>query len=189
MRKILKLAALALVLQSLISDLISGVYLAIQRPFDYNDMIKVEEHLGEVVDMGLVSTKIRTRENVIINIPNSVFLSKETINYDSMDYKVRLELHVGIAYKTDLERAFEVIKKTLMDYAMREKNVLLEPEMELRVQGFGDSAINLGIRFYISNMRHSWRITSEVYAAIKEAFDREGIEIPFPQRTVHMKEG
>lgn len=182
-------AALALVLQSLISDLISGVYLAIQRPFDYNDMIKVEEHLGEVVDMGLVSTKIRTRENVIINIPNSIFLSKETINYDSMDYKVRLELHVGVAYKTDLERAFEVIKKTLMDYAEREKNVLPEPEMELRVQGFGDSAINLAVRFYISNMRHSWRITSEVYAAIKEAFEREGIEIPFPQRTVHMKEG
>ncbi len=181
-------AVLILVSQSFLSSFVSGIYLLISRPFNYGDRIEIGSYMGDVVDIGIISTKIKTPLNEIITIPNSKFLGAEIKNYDIGGAEVVVELEdIGVAYGTDLRKAKSVILDVIKNYAKENSHLLLEPEPSVGTSNFGDSSISLRIRFYVDDVRVRGAISSEIRDRIKEAFDKASIEIPFPQRVVYMK--
>ncbi len=181
-------AVLILVSQSFLSSFISGLYILFSRSFSYGDRIEVGEYVGDVQDIGLISTKIKTPSNEIVTIPNSIFLSKEVKNYDILGSEIVVELEdVGISYSSDLKKAKSIVLDILKNYAKENPHVLREPEPRVSTGKFGDSSIHLKAKFYIDDVRVRGIVSSEIRDRIKSAFDASGIEIPFPQRVVYMK--
>lgn len=181
-------AVLILVSQSFLSSLVSGIYIVVSKPFTYGDRIEVGEYIGDVQDIGIINTKIKTPNNEIVAIPNSIFLSKEIKNYDMFGSEMVVELEdVGISYSSDIKKAKEIILNVIKNYAKENPHMLREPEPRVGTGKFGDSAILLKVKFYIDDVRVRGIISSEIRERIKSAFDANGIEIPFPQRVVYMK--
>lgn len=181
-------AVLILVSQSFLSSFVSGIYLLISRPFNYGDRIEIGSYLGDVVDIGIISTKIKTPLNEIITIPNSKFLGAEIKNYDIGGAEVVVEIEdVGVAYGTDLKKAKDAIIEVIKNYAKENPHLLMEPEPSVATSKFEDSSISLRIRFYVDDVRVRGLTSSEIRDRIKEAFDKNKIEIPFPQRVIYTR--
>lgn len=181
-------AVLILVSQSFLSSFVSGLYIVASKPFTYGDRIEVGEYIGDVQDIGVINTKIKTPNNEIISIPNSIFLSKEIKNYDIFGSEVVVELEdISISYNSDLKKAKALILDILKSHAKENPHMLREPEPRATTGKFGDSAILLKVKFYIDDVRVRGIISSEIRDRIKSAFDANGIEIPFPQRVVYLK--
>lgn len=181
-------AVLILVSQSFLSSFISGVYLLIARPFNYGDRIQVGEHIGDVLEIGIISTKLKTPYNDIITIPNSRFLNTDIRNYDIYGSEVVVELEdISISYDSDLRKAKKIIIEIIKKFAGENPHVLAEPEPRVVTTRFGDSSISLKTRFYVDDVRVKGAVSSEIRDRIKEAFDKNGIVIPFPQRVIYVK--
>jgi len=172
-----------------LSNLIAGILLIIDRPFEVGDRIEVwsapanSSTWGDVVDVGLRATKIRTTDNIVIVIPNNEIMKRDIINYTTITQEIRVRIPIGIAYDADIKRAKEIIISISreLDWVME------EPHPRVVVRSFGDSAVNLEARIWISNPRRRMRTISHVTDRVKEVFDQEGIEIPFPKRDIYIK--
>ncbi|MDI6654854.1 MAG: mechanosensitive ion channel family protein [Candidatus Hydrothermarchaeota archaeon] len=181
-------AVLILVSQSFMSNFVSGLYIVVSRPFNYGDRIEVREYTGDVQDIGLISTKLKTPNNEIITIPNSILLNNEIRNYDILGSEVVVEFEdIGISYNSDVQKAKEIILNVIKKYAKENPHLLQEPEPRVGTGKFGDSAILLKVKFYVDDIRIRGAVSSDIRERIKSAFDANGIEIPFPQRVVYMK--
>lgn len=133
--------------------------------------------LGDVVDIGLRSTKIRTPDNVILIIPNSAIYTRDIINYTTGSPEIRVSIPVGISYESDLSKAEEILNKVA-------KNTKGVKDSNVVVKDFGESSIDLELRALIEDARNKGKISSEIRKAIKREFDKEGIEIPYPRRVL-----
>ncbi len=165
--------------QNSLSNVISGLFLLWEKPFKIGDLVKTESHLGIIYSMDLLSVNLRTFDNLLIRIPNEKIMKATFVNITRFPIR-RLDLKINIAYKDDVERTFEVLK----DIARRNPYCLDEPEPILIFQGFMDSAqeILFGVWFEKSDyvvLRNS------ILKEVKRRFDEEGIEIPFPHRTIY----
>ncbi|MDQ7028749.1 MAG: mechanosensitive ion channel family protein [Ardenticatenia bacterium] len=174
--------AVALAAQATLRDAISGLVILLDRPYRIGDRVLLpsQEIYGDVIDIGLRSTRIRTRDHRVVTIPNSAMTDGVIINYAYPDDRLRMDLPVGVAYGTDLDRAREV----LLEAVHAVEGVLKEPPPRVLVRGFGDSAVNLSIRFWIDSFVNRTPVMDRVYRAAYLALNNAGIEIPFPQRTV-----
>jgi potassium-dependent mechanosensitive channel len=161
-------------LQKLAENFISGLLLLLERPVQKGDFIDVGGLLGTVDDIGLRATRVISRDGVTMIVPNANLVTAMVINHTVPTESRRIQINVGVAYGTDLERAVQV------------KDVLATPAPEVRHMGFGDSAINLSLLCWIAHARDELIIASALRFAIDREFRREKIEIPFPQRTLHM---
>jgi small conductance mechanosensitive channel len=180
--------------QQALSNIISGVFIIASKPFRVNDIIKVgSQRLGKVEDITLRHTVIRDFENRRIIIPNSVINAEIIINSSITDELICNFVDFGISYDSDVGKAMEIITRearshpNFMDHRSDEEKDKGITEVRVRVIGFGDSSVNL--RAYVWTADHSagFALKTDLYRSVKETFDREGIEIPFPYRTLVFK--
>lgn len=187
-------AIAGLAAQQAFSNIVSGIFIVIFKPFRVGDMIKVGNlNYGIVEDITLRHTIINNFENKRIIIPNSVISSETIINDSIEDRRVCRWIEVGISYDSDIDRAIEIIQeesvkhRACIDVRTDEDRQNGVPQVNVRVLGFGDSSINLRAFVWSSESLLSVKMHSDINRAIKKRFDAEGIEIPFPYRTIVYK--
>lgn len=169
-----------------LSNLIAGVLLIIDRPFEIGDRIEVwsaptgSATWGDVIDIGLRATKIRTTDHIIIIIPNNEIMKRDIVNYTSISSKIRVRIDIGIGYDADTAKAKEIICQVAnsVDWIMK------DPAPKVVVRNFGESSVDLQARVWIADARKRMDTISAITDRVKEAFDREGIEIPYPKRDI-----
>jgi small-conductance mechanosensitive channel len=165
--------------QTSASNLISGLFLMVERPFSIGDVIKVNEILGEVISIDLLSVKLRTFDNLFVRIPNESMIKSAVTTMTKYPIR-RADLKLGIAYKEDIENVRDVLLK------IAEKNVICleEPAPLFILTGFGSSSVD--IQFSVWSKRENFlTLKNEMYQNIKKAFDEQGIEIPFPHISLY----
>jgi small-conductance mechanosensitive channel len=171
-----------------LSNLIAGVLLIIDRPFEVGDRIEVwnapagSSTWGDVIDIGLRATKIKTTDNIVIIIPNNEIMLRDIINYTIISEKIRVRINIGVAYDTDLKKAKELILRI----AKETEWVSEEPPSKVVVRNFGESSVDLQLRVWIKDARQRMNTISYITDKVKEAFDAEGIEIPYPRRDINI---
>jgi len=170
-----------------LSNLIAGILLIIDRPFEVGDRIEIwsapkdSATWGDVIDIGLRATKIKTTDNIIIIIPNNEIMLRDIVNYTAMDDdRIRVRVNIGIAYDAPIDKAKEIIA----DVARRLPWAASDPPPKVVVRNFGDSSVDLQLRVWITNARKRIHTISAVTDQVKAAFDAAGIEIPFPKRDI-----
>lgn len=172
-----------------LSNLIAGVLLIIDRPFEVGDRIEVwtaptgSATWGDVMDIGLRATKIKTTDNIVIVIPNNEIMKRDIINYTIITSKIRVRVNIGIAYDANMEKAKELIIKVANIAEWIEK----DPAPKVVVRNFGESSVDLQLRVWINDARKRMDTISYITDNIKTEFDKEGIEIPYPKRNIIIK--
>jgi len=171
--------ALGFASQTSASNLISGLFLIAERPFVIGDYVRIDDVLGEVISIDLLSVKLRLFDNSLVRIPNESIIKSTLTNLTHFPIR-RVDLAIGVAYKEDMER----VARVLMEVADRNPGCLEEPRPQLFFDGFGDSALEL--RFCVWTRKDAFvELKNTILVEIKVAFDRHGIEIPFPHRTLY----
>ena len=171
-------------LQNIANNFVSGIILLMERPIRVGDRVEVGGTNGDVVRIGGRSTWVRTNDNVVIIIPNSEFINNRVTNWTANDRQVRFDIPLGVSYGSDPERVREV----LLEVADQHPDVLKDPGPEILFKGFGDSSLDFHLRVWtITRVQTPLPLASELYFSIFRAFKENGIEIPFPQRDLHLK--
>ncbi len=179
--------AIALAAQSALADTISGFLIMIDRPFRIGDRIEILDldTWGDVLDIGLRSSRIRTRDNRMVVVPNSLIGKSLVVNYSYPDDQYRLQVNVGIAYGVDLELA----RQTMIEAVKTVEGVLTDRRVEALFLEFGDSALIFRVRWWLDSYWDTRRMFDRVNTAIYNALNEAGIEMPYPQMDVHHKIG
>lgn len=165
--------------QTSASNLISGIFLMLERSFSIGDIIKVDQTLGEVISIDLLSVKIRTFDNLFVRVPNESMIKSQVTTLTRFPIR-RADLKVRIAYKEDIEK----VKDILNDVADKNSLCLSEPAPLFILLGFGDSSVD--IQFSVWAKRENFLLLkNEIYQQIKEAFDANKVEIPFPHVSLY----
>ncbi len=170
-------------LQNVTSNFVSGLVILFERHIKVGDRITVGDTEGDVVAINLRSTTVRSIKNIAIIVPNSEFISKNVINWSHGDQRVRIDVEVGVSYNSDLD----VVLRCLREVAEETDGVLNDPKPDVLLDGFGDSAWNMRLRCWLRNPKRRPVVRSQINCAIVRKFHENGVEIPFPQRDVHMR--
>ena len=174
-----------------LSNLIAGILLIIDRPFEIGDRIEVwtapagTSTWGDVIDIGLRATKIKTTDNIVIIIPNNEIMLRDIINYTTISEQIRVRVNIGIAYDADMQLAKDIILKV----ADLTQWVAKQPPPKVVVRHFGESAVDLQLRVWIDDARQRMNTISYITDRVKSAFDEQGVEIPYPKRDIYIKKG
>ncbi len=169
-----------------LSNLIAGILLIIDRPFETGDRIEVwaaptgSSTWGDVIEIGLRAIKIKTTDNIVIIIPNNEIMRRDIVNYTIISSKIRVRINIGVSYDTEIEKA----KRVITEVANSAQWVSKEPGPKVVVRNFGESSVDLQLRVWIDDARKRMDTISYVTDNVKAAFDREGIEIPYPKRDI-----
>jgi small-conductance mechanosensitive channel len=166
--------------QTSVSNVISGLFLMGERPFGVGDVITVDGETGEVLSIDLLSVKLRTFDNRLVRIPNESMLKMKVINSTRFLIR-RYDMQISVAYKEDIARVREV----LFEVAQSVPVCLAEPVPLLTVLGFGQSAIELQLSVWASR-DNILDLRTAMHEKVKEAFAAQGIEIPYPMRTLNV---
>jgi len=183
--------ALSLAAKDTLSNLIAGVLLIMDRPFQVGDRIELWNApretgtWGDVVEIGLRATKIRNPDNLVVVVPNNEIMRRDIINYTMSGEDIRLRIPFSCAYESDIERAKMLLKET----AGEVQGVKLDPAPIVIVRGFGPSEVNLQLRVWIQEARNRRRIADEITEKAMVKFADAGIEIPYPKRELYIKGG
>lgn len=170
-------------LQNITSNFVSGLVLLIERPIRVGDRVTVGDTLGDVMEINIRSTTIRTLTNIAIIIPNSEFTSSQVINWSHGDPRVRLDLPIGVSYNSDLG----AVLRSLREVADENNEVLKDPAPEINFTGFGDSSWDLELRAWLESPKNYQKVRSDLNCAIVKKFRDNNVEIPFPQRDLHLR--
>ncbi|MGB5816957.1 MAG: mechanosensitive ion channel domain-containing protein [Thermoanaerobaculia bacterium] len=170
-------------LQDLVKNFISGLILVFERPMGVGDLIEMETLKGRVQQIGIRSSTVRTFDGAEVIVPNGQLLSEQLVNWTLSDRHRRLSLPVGVAYGTDPQAVIDI----LLGLAHDHRAVPDDPEPVALFNGFGDSSLDFELRVWIADFNDGLRVSSELRVAIYKALAEAGIEIPFPQRDVHVK--
>ncbi len=183
--------ALSLAAKDTLSNLIAGVLLIMDRPFQVGDRIELWSApretgtWGDVIEIGLRATKIRNPDNLVVVVPNNEIMQRDIINYTMSGDDIRLRIPFSVAYESDIDRAKALLKET----ARQVEGVKLDPEPIVIVRGFGPSEVNLQLRVWILRARERRRIADEITGRAVAAFTEAGLEIPYPRRELYIKGG
>ncbi len=173
-------------LQQVVNNFVSGLIIMFERPIKIGDRVVVDAVDGMVTEIGARSTKILTNDNITIIVPNSKFMTENVTNWQYNDTMVRFRIPVGVAYGTDTR----LVERLLLEVAAAEPDVLDVPAPGVRFLAFGNSALEFELRAWSSSLVHrKGRLTSALNFAIYDKFREHGIEIPFPQRDLHVRSG
>jgi len=171
-------------LQNIANNFVSGLILLFERPIRVGDRVEVGDTNGDVVRIAARSTWVRTNDNVVIIIPNSEFINSHVTNWTANDRQVRFPIPVGVSYGSDPEQ----VRTVLEEVARSHPDVLADPPPEVIFTGFGDSSLDFELRVWtITRVQWPRILRSEIYFTIFKAFKEHGIEIPFPQRDLHLR--
>jgi len=177
--------AIALAAQAALSDTISGFIIMVDRPYRIGDRIEIQDldTWGDVIDIGLRSTKIRTRDNRMVIVPNSVIAKSLVVNYSYPDTRYRNQIHIGVAYGSDIEQ----VRRILVETVSQVEGVLPDKPVEALFLEFGDSALVFRVRWWLDSYVDTRRMFDRVNTAMYNALNQAGIEIPFPHQVVHLR--
>ena len=170
-------------LQGLVKDFVSGLVLVFERPVQVGDFVDFGEVKGTVARIGSRSTEIRTLDSVSIIVPNSRFLESEVINWSHGNPVSRIRLPVGVAYSADPQ----AVRAALLEACQSNQEILTAPAPQVFFLGFGDNAFNFQLLVWIAQPSRQLVIKSDLYFAIEACLRQHGIEIPFPQRDLHIR--
>lgn len=173
----------ALGVQGIAKEFISGLLLIFERPVKVGDFVTIGDFMGTVEKMSFRSTEIRTLDNISVILPNSRFLESEVINWDHTTSVSRLTIPVGVAYGSDLT----AVRKALMEAAKGDMDILSDPQPKVLFKGFGDNSLDFELLIWIKEPRKQFQIKSDIYFRIEALLRHRQIEIPFPQRDIHIK--
>lgn len=169
-------------MQKLFQDIISGIFILIDKTVTINDVIEIDKKVGKIIQVGLRTTKAITNDEKILVIPNHKFLNEILYNWTQNDETTREFVDVGVAYGTDVD----LVKALLLGIAVQEEAILNAPEPLILFTDFGDSALQFRLYFYVQDSFHVPLIKSNLRYKIYNIFNENNINIPFPQRDVHV---
>lgn len=173
-------------LQHTVNNFVSGLIILIERPITLGDRVEVGGVAGLVRQINLRSTLVVTNDNISIIVPNSEFITHPITNWSHGDPKVRLRLPLGVAYGSDVEK----LRRVLLAVAAAHPMVLRDPAPDLFFLGFGESSLDFELAIWTAEMAaRPRRFRSELYYEIEKTLREHHIEIPFPQRDLHVRSG
>lgn len=171
-------------LQKVVSNLVSGVILLLDRSIKPGDVIEVGSTYGRIQSLGARYVSVATRDKTEYLIPNEDLITTQVINWSFSENLLRLKIIVGVSYNSDIHE----VMRLMVEAAIGVPRVLTNPKPVCQLKNFGDSAIDMELRIWISDPENGIaNVSSEVRIAIWDTFKEQGIEIPFPQRDVHIK--
>ncbi len=171
-------------LQNVVSNFVAGLILLIEQPIRIGDRIETDGVLGDIIKIGARATWVRTNDNVIIIVPNNKFIESAVTNWTANDPSVRIALQVGVGYNSDPE----LVRTLLLEAAAAHPKVLKEPAPDVIFTEYGDSTINFTLRVWTSELAHiPIVLKSDLYFALFKTFAAHNIELPFPQRDLHLR--
>lgn len=173
-------------LQNVTNNFISGIIILFERPIKVGDRVEVGGIAGDIVKISARSTTIITNDNIAVVVPNSDFINSTVINWSLNDRNVRFNFPVGVAYKEDPSK----IKKLLLEVAEANPGVLNDPPPDVLFDEYGDSSLNFILRVWTNEYSNKPKVLkSQLYYSIFKKFREHGVEIPFPQRDIHLRSG
>jgi small-conductance mechanosensitive channel len=178
------LVGLGLGLQEIFKDIMSGVAILFEGSLKVGDVVEIQEGLvGKVVEIGLRTSKIETRDNIVMVVPNSKFVTDIVINWSHIEKRTRFHVDVGVAYGSDVDK----VTRILLECAQNQEKISSSPKPFVRFNDFGDSSLDFQLFFWSTETFRVEFIKSEIRYKIDAAFRAEGVHIPFPQRDVHIR--
>ncbi len=170
-------------LQNIVNNLISGLILIFERPIQSGDIVEVQQTMGIVKDIGIRSSVIRTYDGAEVIVPNGDLISNSVVNWTLSNKHRRAEVRVGVAYGSDASKTIEVLSAVVADH----DKILKLPKPMVLFDGFGDSSLDFRVLFWTSDI-DSWLATrSEILTEVYDSLAKAKIEIPFPQRDLHIR--
>jgi small-conductance mechanosensitive channel len=177
--------AVALAAKDTLANFFGGISIFIDKPYKIGDYIVLDSgERGEVVNIGIRSSRIKTRDDILISIPNAIIANTKIINESAPVPKFRIRVPVSTAYGSDVNKVEDI----LMNVATHNNNVQPSPEPRVRFRSFGDSALNFELLCWAKEPSLRGKTIHELNKAIYHAFNNEGVTIPFPHRTVYLRE-
>lgn len=177
------LVGVGLGLQQIFNDMSSGVILSIENNIKVNDVVEVDGMVARVLTIGLRTSKIETRDGIIIIIPNHLLVSGKLINWSANKPLTRFSVEVGVAYGSDLD----LVKKLLIDCAKRHNKVVSNPSPLVILKEYNDSSIDLELLFWSQHLFIIEKVKSDIRFEINEQFKNNNVTIPFPQQDLYIK--
>lgn len=175
--------AVALAARETLANFFGGVSIFVDKPYKIGDYIVLDSgERGEVVEIGVRSTRIKTRDDVVINIPNSIMAHSKIVNESVPVERFRVRIGVGVAYGSDIEE----VEDLLVQVAQGNPQVVEDPAPRARFRAFGDSALEFELLCWIKDPAYKGLVMHELNKTIYKSFAEKGITIPFPQRDVHL---
>ncbi|NVK53110.1 MAG: mechanosensitive ion channel [Flavobacteriaceae bacterium] len=178
------LIGVGLALQTLFQDIISGIFILMDQTVHVGDIIELEGKVGKVEEINLRTTRAVTIDNKVLIIPNHLYLTNSLYNWTENGVETRESVEVGVAYGSDVQ----LVKKILLDIAKNHVAVLKHPEPTVLFSNFGDSALNFKVSFTINDSFQVRFVQSDLRFEINRLFKEHNIQIPFPQRDIHIIE-
>ncbi len=178
---------IALAAQASLTDIFGSLNIVADRPYKVGDRIKLvsrEDQKGDVIDIGIRSTRIKLEDDTVLVIPNSIIAREKIINESEPDPKMRVILKIPVSYKSDVEKVTSI----LLDIASKTLGVAKEPSPRVYVVEFGDYSMKLELRVWVEHYTQYRIIPDKLYREIFKRFKEEGIEIPYPVRIVRKAE-
>lgn len=173
-------------LQNITNNFISGLIILFEQPIKIGDRIEVGDVSGDVIKISARSTMIVTNDNISIIVPNSQFIDSQVINWSHNDRNIRFNFPVGVSYKEDPEK----VRNIVLEVARGNPGVLNNPQPDVLFDEYGDNSLNFILRVWSSEYIDRPKVLkSQLYYEIFKRFTEEGVEIPFPQRDLHLKSG
>ncbi|MBY0385509.1 mechanosensitive ion channel [bacterium] len=170
-------------LQNITQNFISGLILLTERPIKRGDLVVIDGVAGRVLDIRARSTLVLTRDDVVIIVPNSEFITKQVINQSFSGEKIRYAINVGVAYGSDTEK----VKSVLLAAAQSHPQVLKTPPPSVQFKDFGASSLDFIVQVWLSELWFHEIILSEIRFEIEQQFSKNNIEIPFQQMDIHVR--
>ncbi len=178
--------AVAMAAKDTLANFFGGISIFADKTFKVGDYIILDTgERGEVVEIGIRSTRINTRDDVLVTVPNSILANTKIINESAPIPRFRIRVPVGVAYGTDLDQ----VERILLEVAAASPNVAQTPEPRVRLRLFADSSVNFELLCWVREPSLKGLETHLLLRAVYGAFQREGVVIPFPQRDVHLVAG
>ena len=172
-------------LQNIVNNFISGLILIFERPIQIGDAVQVEDLSGRVMHIGIRSSTIKTWDGAEVIVPNGNLISNKLINWTLSDQQRRIDIKVGVAYGTDVN----LVMETLLNCAKQNEKLLTYPAPYVLFNDFGESSLDFELRCWTADFASWVELRSNLRVAIDKAFKEKNIEIPFPQRDLHLKSG
>ncbi len=172
-------------LQSITNNFVSGIIILFERPIKVGDRIEIGETHGKVEKIYARATTILTNDNISIIVPNSEFMQQKVINWSHNDYKVRFRIPVSVSYSSDVEE----VSRLLLEVASEDTHVLKDPKPAIRLNEFGNNGIHFELLVWTTSYIHRrGKFISDINMLIIKKFNKNGIQIPFPQRDIYIKQ-
>ncbi len=172
-------------LQNIANNFISGIIILFERPVKVGYRVEVNDVAGNIVKISARATTVITNDNIAIIVPNSEFINSTVINWSYDNRRVRFNFPVGVSYKENPKR----IRDLLIEVANAHSGVLKDPTPDVLFDAFGDSSLDFNLRVWSTEFSDRPKVLkSQLYYAIFEKFKEHGIEIPFPQRDIHVRD-